>query len=112
MEMIKVLEQEVKDWQEAYNSYNNTFAEEVKDEGQASEEIKADMRMATEKINTLQQAISELTTFAKIKERLGKVLSKIDLAIDLIKDDDSFSALRHLEESKTTINFILNGEEK
>lgn len=81
-EVIKVLEQEIFDWKEAYQSYNHTFEEEVNDEGQASEATKEDMRMATSKIKALTTAIETLKRIdvEKITQELYRITDRDNLS--------------------------------
>jgi hypothetical protein len=69
-EVVKVLEQEIKDWQEACASYENTAQEERKEEGCAALETLKDIERANEKIIALKSSISLIQDYQKLMERI------------------------------------------
>ena len=70
--VIEVLDQEIKDWQEACVSYENTAQEERKEEGCAALETLKDIQRANEKIAALKSAILLIQDYQKLRERINE----------------------------------------
>ncbi len=78
-EVVIVLEQEIKDWQEACASYENTAQEERKEEGCATLETLKDIQRANEKMVALKSAISLIQDYQKLRDKIdvGKIAGEL-----------------------------------
>lgn len=67
-EMIKLVEEEISEWQEAIVSYKNTAEEQTKDEGNPALETLADIKRAEGRIEALQTLISYASQVEELKK--------------------------------------------